>query len=94
MIKYVTFLILDLPKLCLKSGFTLAFFRWSKEGALAEQEAILLEKIRLLGVMEMTFRRDANDRQLTFKDIAAETGLNVDDVELLVRKASIVTVKV
>jgi 26S proteasome regulatory subunit N9 len=46
----------------------------------------LLEKIRLLGVMEMTFRRDANDRQLTFKDIAAETGLNVDDVELLVRK--------
>ena len=86
------FSILGLPKLCLKSLFT--FVRWSKEGALAEQEAILLEKIRLLGVMEMTFRRDANDRQLTFKDIAAETGLNVDDVELLVRKASIVTVKV
>ena len=48
----------------------------------------MLEKIRLLGVMEMTFRRDANDRQLTFKDIAAETGLNVDDVELLVRKVT------
>lgn len=60
--------------------------QWTKESALAEQEAILLEKIRLLGVMEMTFRRDANDRQLTFKDIAAETGLNIDDVELLVMK--------
>ncbi len=59
--------------------------QWTKESALAEQEAILLEKIRLLGVMEMTFRRDANDRQLTFKDIAAETGLNIDDVELLVK---------
>jgi hypothetical protein len=34
--------------------------------------------------MEMTFRRAAKDRQLTFEDIAGETGLDVDSVELLV----------
>jgi 26S proteasome regulatory subunit N9 len=58
--------------------------RWSKESALVENEPILQEKIRLLGVMEMTFRRDANDRQVTFKDIANETGLPEENVELLV----------
>jgi 26S proteasome regulatory subunit N9 len=52
---------------------------------LAENDLILLEKIRLLALMEMTFRRDANDRQLTFADIAKETGLPVEQVELLVK---------
>ena len=61
-----------------------SFFSWSREGALAENEAILGEKIRLLALMEMTFRRDANDRQLTFEDIAKETGLHIEQVELLV----------
>ena len=51
---------------------------------MVENEAILQEKIRLLGVMEMTFRRSANDRQVTFKDIAKETGLQEENVELLV----------
>ena len=37
--------------------------------------------------MEMTFRRDANDRQLTFADIAHQAGLSEDKVELLVMKA-------
>jgi len=54
-------------------------------------ESIMYEKIRLLCVMEMTFRRDAKDRQLTFEDVAKETGLNVDLVELLVRIASSLT---
>ena len=38
--------------------------------------------------MEMTFRREAKDRQLTFEDVAKETGLNVDLIELLVNKIS------
>ena len=37
--------------------------------------------------MEMTFRRDANDRQITFGDVAQNTGLGDDKVELLVMKA-------
>ena len=37
--------------------------------------------------MEMTFRRDANDRQITFNDVSEQTGLNIDKVELLVMKA-------
>ena len=37
--------------------------------------------------MEMTFRRDANDRQITFGDVAQQTGLNEEKVELLVMKA-------
>merc|ERR1711944_173914 len=40
-----------------------------------------------MGLMEMTFRRDANDRQITFADIAHQAGLSEDKVELLVMKA-------
>lgn len=63
-------------------------YRWSREDSLASSEPILYEKIRLLCVMEMTFRREAKDRQLTFEDVAKETGLNVDLIELLVNKIS------
>lgn len=35
----------------------------------------------------MTFRRSANERQLTFEDIAKVTKLPVDQVELYVMKA-------
>merc|ERR1711983_486696 len=45
------------------------------------------EKLCLLVLMEMTFRRDANDRQITFGDVAQNTGLGDDKVELLVMKA-------
>jgi hypothetical protein len=51
---------------------------------LAANEPILFEKIRLLSLMEMTFRREAKDRQLSFADIAKETELPVDQVEILV----------
>ena len=60
------------------------FSRWSREESLASNLPILYEKVRLLCVMEMTFQRDAKDRQLTFEDVAKETGLAVDLVELLV----------
>lgn len=35
----------------------------------------------------MTFKRPANDRLLTFEEISKETGLAIDEVELLVMKA-------
>lgn len=35
----------------------------------------------------MTFKRPSTDRQLTFEEIAAETRLPVNEVELLVMKA-------
>ena len=47
-------------------------------------QEILFEKLCLLVLMEMTFRRDANDRQITFGDVAQNTGLGDDKVELLV----------
>jgi len=60
---------------------------WTKQPDLNGNQEILYEKLCLLVLMEMTFRRDANDRQLTFTDVAEQTGLNEDKVELLVMKA-------
>ena len=68
-------------------------YRWSREDSLASSEPILYEKIRLLCVMEMTFRRDTKDRQLTFENVAKETGHGVDLVELLVRVFALPEVK-
>ncbi|CAG0894898.1 unnamed protein product [Cyprideis torosa] len=47
----------------------------------------LRQKICLLCLMEMTFKRPALNRQLSFADIAAETKLPEPEVELLVMKA-------
>ncbi|CAH1794019.1 unnamed protein product, partial [Owenia fusiformis] len=38
-------------------------------------------------LMEMTFKRPANNRQLSFDEISAETKLPLGEVELLVMKA-------
>jgi len=61
--------------------------QWSKQPDLNSNQEILYEKLCLLVLMEMTFRRDANDRQITFNDVAKQTGLSEDKVELLVMKA-------
>jgi len=61
--------------------------QWTKQPDLNQNQEILYEKLCLLVLMEMTFRRDANDRQITFADVSQQTGLNVDKVELLVMKA-------
>lgn len=61
--------------------------QWTKQPDLNSNQEILYEKLCLLVLMEMTFRRDANDRQITFKDVAGQTGLSEDKVELLVMKA-------
>lgn len=60
---------------------------WEIQQDLVANEVIMYEKICLLALMEMTFQRSATDRSLTFKDIAKQTGLEEDKVELLVMKA-------
>ena len=61
--------------------------QWSKQPDLNSNQEILYEKLCLLVLMEMTFKREANDRLLTFQDVADQTGLSPDKVELLVMKA-------
>ncbi|XP_058793430.1 26S proteasome non-ATPase regulatory subunit 13 [Phymastichus coffea] len=61
--------------------------QWSKVADLAAQELKLRQKISLLCLMEMTFKRQANNRQLTFAEISQETHLPIGEVELLVMKA-------
>jgi len=61
--------------------------QWTEQADLNGNQEILYEKLCLLVLMEMTFRRDANDRQITFGDVAQQTGLGEDKVELLVMKA-------
>uniref|UniRef100_A0A8C9SHD7 26S proteasome non-ATPase regulatory subunit 13 n=1 Tax=Scleropages formosus TaxID=113540 RepID=A0A8C9SHD7_SCLFO len=60
---------------------------WGQQPDLAAQEHKLMQKIQLLCVMEMTFTRPANHRQLTFQEIAHSAKIPVDEVELLVMKA-------
>ncbi|XP_035388149.1 26S proteasome non-ATPase regulatory subunit 13 [Electrophorus electricus] len=60
---------------------------WGQQPDLAAQEPRLTQKIQLLCVMEMTFTRPANHRQLTFQEIAQSTKVPVNEVELLVMKA-------
>ncbi|XP_076242529.1 regulatory particle non-ATPase 9 [Calliopsis andreniformis] len=61
--------------------------QWSKVADLAAQELKLRQKIAILCLMEMTFKRQANNRQLTFAEISQETRLPLGEVELLVMKA-------
>jgi len=61
--------------------------QWETVPDLAAQEIKLRQKISLLCLMEMTFKRPANDRELSFSEIARETRLPVKEVELLVMKA-------
>ncbi|NXD72939.1 PSD13 ATPase, partial [Eolophus roseicapillus] len=60
---------------------------WGQQPDLAANEALLLQKIQLLCLMEMTFTRPANHRQLTFEEIARSAKVTVNEVELLVMKA-------
>ncbi|XP_026346139.1 26S proteasome non-ATPase regulatory subunit 13 isoform X1 [Ursus americanus] len=72
---------------------------WGQQPDLAANEPQLLRKIQLLCLMEMTFTRPANHRQLTFEEIAKSAKITVNEglgvthsspsaqVELLVMKA-------
>jgi len=61
--------------------------KWSTQPDLAANESLLFEKVCLLCLMEMTFRREATARQISFAEIAASTTLPVDQVEMLIMKA-------
>uniref|UniRef100_D3TN29 26S proteasome non-ATPase regulatory subunit 13 n=1 Tax=Glossina morsitans morsitans TaxID=37546 RepID=D3TN29_GLOMM len=60
---------------------------WSKIPDLLAQEVKLRQKISLLCLMEMTFKRSATQRNISFEDIATETQLPLGEVELLIMKA-------
>ncbi len=45
------------------------------------------EAVSIFFLVQMTFKRPATKRNLSFKDIAASTGAREDEVELLVMKA-------
>ncbi|KAK7869786.1 hypothetical protein R5R35_008317 [Gryllus longicercus] len=61
--------------------------QWASIPDLTAQELKLRQKISLLCLMEMTFKRPATNRQLTFEEISRETRLPITEVELLVMKA-------
>ncbi|BES94496.1 26S proteasome non-ATPase regulatory subunit [Nesidiocoris tenuis] len=61
--------------------------KWSAVGDLARLEVKLRQKISLLCLMEMTFKRASNKRDLKFSEISEATQLPLDNVELLVMKA-------
>jgi 26S proteasome regulatory subunit N9 len=60
---------------------------WQTQPDLAAHELSLRQKICLLCLMEMTFKRPANHRQLMFSEISSEARLPENEVELLVMKA-------
>lgn len=61
--------------------------KWGSIADLAAQELFLRQKISLLCLMEMTFKRPSHNRQLSFAEIANETKLPLNEIELLVMKA-------
>jgi len=61
--------------------------QWTKQADLAANEMNLMQKITLLCLMELSFKRKSTERSFTFDTIAQETRLPVNEVELLVIKA-------
>lgn len=61
--------------------------QWASIPDIAVQEHKLRQKISLLCLMEMTFKRQAKNRCLSFQEIANETHLSLDQIEMLVMKA-------
>ncbi|KAG5643851.1 hypothetical protein DXG03_009534 [Asterophora parasitica] len=58
-----------------------------KEPILQENYAFLRQKICLMALIESVFKRNADNRTMSFQKIAEETRLPVDEVEHLVMKA-------
>ncbi|KAH3763544.1 26S proteasome non-ATPase regulatory subunit 13 [Pelomyxa schiedti] len=54
---------------------------------LARNVAAMRQKISILALMQLVFKRPAQDHCLSFADIATATARNVDEVETLVMKA-------
>ena len=52
-----------------------------------ENYSFLRQKICLMALIESVFKRNANDRTMTFQTIAEETRLPLNEVEHLLMKA-------
>jgi len=61
--------------------------KWGAIPDLLAQEVKLRKKISLLCLMEMTFKRPADQRSIAFEEIAAETKLPLGDIEMLIMTA-------
>lgn len=60
---------------------------WASQPDLSANAQNLKQKIMLLCLMEMTFTRPANNRHISFQEIATKTGIQANDVEILAMKA-------
>lgn len=61
--------------------------RWGAIPDLLAHEHKLRKKISLLCLMEMTFKRPADQRSISFEEIATETKLPLNDIEILIMTA-------
>jgi len=61
--------------------------QWGSQPDLKNHAKSLTEKMCLMCLMEMTFVRPANDRAISFAEIAQKTNLDKSEVELLVVRA-------
>ena len=59
----------------------------ARQPTLAAHAAFLAQKIRLMALVELVFRRRADDRTLTLADVAAHCQIDPLAVELLLMKA-------
>jgi 26S proteasome regulatory subunit N9 len=59
---------------------------WYQIADLAAHEVKLRQKISLLCLMEMTFKRPINKKSISFEEISEQTGLPLKDTELLIMK--------
>lgn len=60
---------------------------WSQQADLLAAEVKMRQKICLLCLMEISFNRSANNKQLTFKEVSEQTKLPEEEIELLVMRA-------
>eukprot|EP00128_Syssomonas_multiformis_P008960 Colp12_sorted_trinity150504_noHs@20194 len=60
--------------------------QWSTQADLSKSATKLREKISLMGLMELIFKRPAEDRAIPFSEIAAGTQIPPSQVELLVMR--------
>jgi len=58
-----------------------------KEQQMVPKMDFLHEKIRLMNLMEMVFKRPSMERNITFMDIAEHSKCSIEDVEILLMRA-------
>jgi len=61
--------------------------QWQQQADLKAAAVKMRQKICLLCLMEMSFTRPANNKHLSFSDVAYKTKLPEDEIELLVMRA-------